>query len=258
MADGGGPRAARASRWRQLAGYGSLRTVAEGLLGARGVLLALVVGPEAFGAWNLFRLTLQYSAFAEFGILHGLEREGVRAGAGGADGSAEPIAWGRAAVTWVLLTGGILTMAAAMGTLVQGAPALVLGGVAAAIVLDRLFFYGLAYVRAADSLQAFARVEISTMLCHAMLTLALALIWGLPGALAGYVLASAIGVAHLTRCRVPFRPAWSPRLRSMLRVGFPLSLTMISATLLTTADRLIVGALGGSRCSGSTASPPRS
>ena len=41
---------------RRVAGYSAMRGVAEGLLGLRGILLATLLGPAAFGSWALLRL----------------------------------------------------------------------------------------------------------------------------------------------------------------------------------------------------------
>ncbi|MBA2566025.1 MAG: hypothetical protein H0V09_11480, partial [Gemmatimonadetes bacterium] len=55
--------------------YGASRGVVEGLLGGRGLLLARLLGPEAFGRWALFRIAMNYAVFASLGVNRALERE---------------------------------------------------------------------------------------------------------------------------------------------------------------------------------------
>ena len=72
------------------------RSVGEALLGVRGVLLAGLLGPEAFGIWALFRMVLTYGNFAGLGLSGGSSWRWRDAGAD-RDG-ARRIPWGRTAV----------------------------------------------------------------------------------------------------------------------------------------------------------------
>ena len=62
----------------RLAGYALSRGAAETMLGVRGVALALLLGPTAFGTWALLRLSTRYAALVGFAVLRGLERELVQ------------------------------------------------------------------------------------------------------------------------------------------------------------------------------------
>ena len=62
-------------RLGKMALYGSSRAIVEGLLGVRGMLLAGMLGPQLFGVWALFRLVLNYGAFAGIGLQRGIELE---------------------------------------------------------------------------------------------------------------------------------------------------------------------------------------
>jgi hypothetical protein len=60
---------------RRLAAYAVSRSTTEAMLGLRGVLLAVLLGPAAFGTWALLRLAMRYSALAGISVYRGLELE---------------------------------------------------------------------------------------------------------------------------------------------------------------------------------------
>ena len=64
---------------RRVAGYSAMRGSAEALLGLRGILLATLLGPAAFGSWALLRLATRYAALAGVGVFRGLEVELLQA-----------------------------------------------------------------------------------------------------------------------------------------------------------------------------------
>jgi O-antigen/teichoic acid export membrane protein len=234
-------------RLRRVLLYGTSRSVTEGLTGARGLLLATLLGPESFGVWALFRLAMRYAPFAALGVYRGLERQAVQAAPSAASGEDDPGLAARTAVGFLLLV--FLPLAAVAGTasfLVRD-PQLGLGlrVTSAALATEPLVLYAFIYLRAQGSLRRFAVLEVAQAGLHLALAVALAWRWGLPGAFAGFVAAS-MGTLAILASRVPVRPALDTlRLRRMLAVGFPLVLTMFTTTLLATADRFVVAAYGG-------------
>jgi len=229
----------------KIAAYGSTRAVAEGLIGLRGIVLAGMLGPERFGVWALFRLVLTYGTFVGLGMLRGLELEVARAR--GPGDAAVREAWGRTAAGCTLALFGLISLGAIAAAGVVGEAWLreLLWAVAAGLLLERLWFYGLQYLRAAGSLQRFAVLELVQTVGQVVLTLALAAVWGLGGAFLGFALAHLVALAFLTR-RAPFRPALDlGRLRELLAIGVPLSVTQLLTAMLVTVDRLFVGAMLG-------------
>ena len=59
-------------------GYALFRGTAEVMLAIRGVLLAVLLGPAAFGTWALLRLVMRYSSLVGFSVYRGLELELLR------------------------------------------------------------------------------------------------------------------------------------------------------------------------------------
>ena len=52
---------------RKVAGYSAMRGSAEALVGLRGILLAALLGPAAFGSWALLRLATRYARLRALG-----------------------------------------------------------------------------------------------------------------------------------------------------------------------------------------------
>jgi O-antigen/teichoic acid export membrane protein len=246
--------ASASTRLRQIALYGVSRGSTEGLLAARGLVLAAVLGPAAFGAWTLFRLAGRYLGLAELGIRRGLEFEVAKAGddarghdegPGGADTPA--VRSGRAAVGFLGLVFGPIGVLALVASFLVADPltALALRVLALTVLAERLWLYGLAYMRSTGSLRSFAILETTSAALHLAFTTLLALRWGLGGAFAGFALAIVLSLLLLRR-RVPLRPSLSSEAtRRMLRVGIPFGLTIGMSMALVTVDRLVVAAYGG-------------
>ncbi len=232
----------RESRIGRIVIYGSTRSVGEALLGLRGVLLAGLLGPEAFGIWALFRMVLTYGNFAGLGLVRGLELEVAKTRAD-RDG-ARRIPWGRTAVGCELVIFGSVAILALIAGVMTGTPWLrqLLWAVAAGLLPDRLWAYCLTYLRAAGSLRDFALLELLQVVAQIVLTLTLAQFFGLDGAFAGFALALA-SLLLAVRSRVPLRPQLErARVEVMLAVGLPLSATQLLSAMLATVDRLAVGA----------------
>lgn len=238
----------RGGRAGKIALYGASRSITDGLLGGRGLVLAALLGPDGFGIWALFRLAMRYASSAGLGVNRGLEREvaeGRTVARGGLHGEAELSA--RTAVGFKLAVFVVLSVSALAVSFLISDPEWRLGlrGFAAATVASQLVTYGLIYTRATGALRRFAWIEIANAAMHFAFASAGALWGGLPGAFAGFVVASLCSVALLAG-HVPLRPAFSwPRLRRLLDIGLPVSLALFTSGLLQTVDRLVVAAFGG-------------
>jgi O-antigen/teichoic acid export membrane protein len=216
------------------------------MLGVRGIWLAQILGVEMFGVWALFRVALSYGPFGDLGALRGLEVE-VAAAPAQRDGARERAAVARTVLGFSLLVfGGVAAACLGIAGLVSDRLVMIaLIGIAGGLFVDRLWAYGIIYVRSSGRLTRFAVVELCHSALHLVLAGALALLFGLPGALAGFVLASVGAIALLAR-QIPARPALSgPRLRALLRIGFPISVSLLLMTTLNTVDRLVIGVMQG-------------
>ena len=238
-------------RLSHLAGYGLLRSFVEGLYGLRGVMLAGVLGAELFGLWSLVRIAQQYLTVAALGIPRGLE---VEISASGRKDAAERevLAFGRSAVAYLIAVFGALSLVAAAGALLApGARMqLVLGGLAVGLLAERLWFYVATFMRARGLLWRFAWYELAHATLHLLLAVGLGSAFGLWGAFAGLLFAHLVGVALASR-HVPLRPAWSgDHLGPLVRIGIPVSVSILLHTALVSVDRLMVGVFAGAEALG--------
>ncbi len=223
---------------RRVLAYAVSRSASEGMLAVRGVLLATLLGPAAFGTWALLRLSTRYAQLAGLAIFRGLEVELLHS----KDSKPSSTALGATLV----LTGGLAVIAiAASVTGADPRQQLLFRAFAAAVVAEGLYNYALVWIRVRTRLRRFAVLEATTSALHLAIGVVLTRAWGLPGALAALAIASAAGFAIATRW-IDVRPSLDATvLRRMLRVGFPLALTGCIATALQTADRWVVAAWGG-------------
>jgi O-antigen/teichoic acid export membrane protein len=230
---------------QKVAGYSAIRASAEALFGLRGILLAMLLGPAAFGSWALLRLSVRYAALAGGGVFRGLELELL---APKADAKVAPRSEAAgAALGFMLLVSGTLATAALVASAVVADPAsgLTLQAFAAAVVAEAVYGYALVYTRVRTTLLRYAMLEAGTAALHLGLGVTLTWSFGLAGAFAALALASALGAA-VAGSWIELRPVFrSAVLRRMLAVGFPVALTGAVGTLLGTADRLVVAVWGG-------------
>ncbi|MGH7499096.1 MAG: lipopolysaccharide biosynthesis protein [Gemmatimonadales bacterium] len=238
------PAPRRASLLQRIAAYSASRGVTEGLLGLRGILLATVLGPAGFGAWALLRLSMRYSMFGALGVFRGLELESLAARRRDEPGEGAPAG---AALGFILAESGTLAGIALVASFVVPDPshAMVLRGFAAAVVFEQAYTYALVWTRVRMTLRRYASLEMVNAALQLVCAVSLAAVWGLPGAFGGMALASALALL-LAASWVEFRPAIRiAPLRRLLGVGIPLTVSMLLATSLYTADRWIVAAFGG-------------
>lgn len=237
----------RGGAFKRLVFYGSSRAAFQGMIAARGLLLASFLGPERFGMWALFRLAMLYGSFAPLGVFRGLELRVAQSRSTSDLGPPRAEEASGTALGLTLMISGVVGVGSFLVSFLVSSQTLGLGlrVFAAAVVLESLIVYGMTYLRARGKLRRYGVTELVFGLVHLGLAVLLALRWGLGGALFGYLLAT-LCVLPLVLWQVPFRPAFSiAEARHLLQVGFPVALTSILGFALVGVDRLVVGAYAG-------------
>jgi O-antigen/teichoic acid export membrane protein len=240
--------AAPRGRGRRIALYAATRGTTEGMRSVRGLLLAIVLGPRSFGIWTLFRIIMRYTTLAGLGVQRGLELEVVQERALGDERAvARSRESARTTLGFVFATSCATAVAAlALSFVVTDETwRIALRAVALGVVLEELWIYATTYLRALRELRRYALLEVANAALHLTAAVGLALLFGLRGAIAGFV-AGALASLWTVRNCAPFRPALAREpLRRLLSVGLPLALSSALAIALGTADRLVVAAYGG-------------
>lgn len=228
--------------------YGASRGVTEGMLTLRGIVLAALLGPAAFGAWSLFRLASRYLSIGGLGIHRGLEFEVIRARTQAGDEAApEADRVGETALGFYWLVFGVIAVVALAASFLFSEPGFALGlrVLAIGVLVEQLWIYLSVSLRARGELRRFAVSEVVNAALHLAFGAGLAIWFGLTGAYIGFLIAGVLSVSLFAR-RVPFRPRWSPdRLGSLIRIGFPMALLLLVTLVLGSVDRVVVVAFGG-------------
>lgn len=212
------------------------------MLALRGVLLAVLLGPAAFGTWALLRLVMRYSALSALSVYRGLELELFQENL-----SHDRDAAAGSALGFVLAAAGLMGGLALAGSFLTDDEMLrlVLRSFAVAGLAEAVYGYILVCIRVGGDLRRFSMLEAGTSMLHLLCALGLAWSWGLSGAFVGLILANLLGIAIGSRW-VELRPRFDPvAVGRMLRVGFPIVLTMAVGILLATGDRWVVALWGG-------------
>ena len=236
--------ATRTALYRRLAGYAVSRGATEAILAVRGVVLAVLLGPAAFGTWALLRLAMRYSSLVALSVYRGLELEAFQRQA---DSGNREIASG-AALGFVLVVSGLLSKAALVASFIVTGPEmrLLLRAFAAASLAEAVYGFALVCMRVQGNLRRYSLFEAATALLHLVAAGLLGWRWGLAGAFLGLATANLVGIALASRW-IELKPRIDPgSVRRMLRVGLPVVLTMLVGILLATGDRWIVAVWGGS------------
>ena len=240
--------AARAGRGRRIVLYAATRGTTEAMRSLRGLLLAIVLGPRAFGIWTLFRIFMRYTPLSGLGVQRGLELEIVQERAlGSEEAIARSDLSARTTLGWIIATAIATSAAALFASFVVTDPAwrLALRAVSLGVLLEELWVYATTYLRALRELRRYALLEIANATLHLVAAVSMAYLFGLRGAIAGYVIGALASLWTVRHC-APFRPTLAKtQLRRLLEIGTPLALSSALTIALGTADRLVVAAYGG-------------
>lgn len=211
------------------------------------LLVAGILGPEAWGRWYLLNLVIAYGSLTQLGALNGMNRE-VPAALGHGD---EELALDlrRVALGVVLLTIGCATfLLIALGVVVPSIP--LSSEFLLTILLlfaNQIHTYVSASLRSTTNFAKLSRLQYVQTVVHPVLAILGASFLGLVGFILGQTLALAIiGLIASNSQDVTWRPRVERSLgRKLIGVGFPIMLVGLVHTLFATVDRwVVVGHLG--------------
>jgi hypothetical protein len=223
---------------RRVAAYAVSRGASEGLLAVRGVLLATLLGPAAFGSWALLRLSTRYASLAGLSIFRGSKSSCCTR----SPHAPPPPHSARSCSSPAASHSRPSSRASWERTRTNGCFSARSRSPRSPKACTTTRWSGPGCGRRSGATPSSRRSPRRST----SIGVALARVWGLAGALAGLALANAAGFA-IAAFWIHLGPGLDvPVMPRMLRVGIPLALTGCIGTALQTADRWVVAAWGGS------------
>jgi O-antigen/teichoic acid export membrane protein len=219
------------------------------LLSLRALLGASALGPALYGMWQGIRYALQASQVSDLGVLDALKRE-VPVARGRGDDARVAAVRGTAFVV-AILGAGAVAGACLLAAPFAGESAPLLVAAAFAALLQQLFAFADADLRA----EARLRRSAVAGFVRAVVAAALAFPLGLGLGVEGY--AGSIAFGSLAGAGVAFAAAGLPApratravARELVRTGLPIKIARAVPELVRGADKLLVLALAGATAGG--------
>ena len=206
------------------------------------LVVAGMVGPAAWGTWYLLNLIVAYGSLTHLGALNGLNREVPAAlGRGKPD---EAVAIQTNALGMTLLGTGSVTAAFLLIVTVMPLPFSLLDVVLVLALLwgNQLFGFVSISLKSTTRFTALSRLQLLSSVVFPVLAIAGAWCAGLQGFIAGQVFVfTSVTFIGWRFVGIAFEPRldWQ-RVRSLIRIGFPIMLVGLVYTLFTTVDRWVV------------------
>lgn len=234
---------------RQWALFLGANSVSRVLGAARAIVVARLLSPDDYGLLATLLVVAFYLQCLDLGVGLATTREIPALEATGRHAEAARLQ--RRVFAWELIVGGLVGAGVLAGVLVRANRVGSAAYLAAWMALPAYAYSELIRNTLQSYLQSrreFARVRramITQAAADITVTVALAEVWGIAGAVAGMTLASLVVVAYLgwlSRDLGPYRPArlpW-PALRGLIALGVPMLLQNVMWFNITNVDKLVI------------------
>lgn len=238
--------------FREFLGFGSSTIAMQGARVLGDLAVAAVLGPAIWGSWYLLNLVVAYGALTQLGALNGMNREVPSALGRDRPEEADTIrrvALGVVVVATSAASAALLLIAAVVPIGVTPSDLLL---VLILLAVHQLFSYAVMSLRATTRFMVVARLQLALAVLYPALGIGGAMLGGLPGFIAGQVLAyGAVAALSSGSSEVIVRPRFDrARARRLVAIGFPIMLVGVVHTLFTTVDRWIVVSFLGTEALG--------
>lgn len=239
---------------RQAFQLSSANLVAQTARFIKNFVLAGLLGPQLFGLWNGFQVFLLYGANSHLGILHAINRE-IPLSRGRGESELIP-QLARAGLTVSLLNSTLVgTILFVIGTFLDSTTieSTALKLIAAVLIAQQVFLYYQFLLRAEDNFRLLSRVLVIAVVLELVASIALVYWIGFNGIFYGLLISNTtvLLICLVAERRVVSRLELDFRLiKRLVRIGFPIMLTVLSYGLLTSIDRVMVITFLGSESLG--------
>lgn len=227
--------------------YSAAGLIAQNISFVLAVYIRRVLGPEAMGVWALLQVFLNYVAYANLGMLKAIGREVPLLRAKGA--SADEIEKTKSAgFTYIFLSSIAMGAFLSAGAFIfrSRLPGPLFYGVlfiAVMNVFERANNYAINLLYAEKKFILASVFKLVSAVVNALLVALLAWKFHLAGFFAAMLLSLAFNLAYLVAQKA-FTPRLildAARIKGMLKLGVPLFLMTLSATVFNSIDRIAVG-----------------
>jgi len=211
-----------------------------------GFVLARLLGVGAYGVWKTVQLGLAYTAFANLGATFGLARACPAIVSRGQWGLYRRLMGTSLVVSWLIGT-GLAVVLALWALSADGLARMGLLALAALAVAQPLYMHGETALAVEKRFGRVAGLMLGSTIVRVGLSIAAALLFGIVGVLAVFIVVFAAMGAWMWRnssmgAALGILPgAW----RRLVRVGLPITLLAGGELLLATTDKwLVIGMMG--------------
>jgi O-antigen/teichoic acid export membrane protein len=239
---------------RQAFQLSTANLVAQAARFIKNFALAGLLEPQLFGLWNGFQVFLLYGTNSHLGILHAINRE-IPLSRGRGESEIIPHL-ARVGLTVSLLNSTFIgTILFVIGTFLDSTTieSTALKLLAAVLIAQQLFLFYQFLLRAEDNFTLLSRVLVIAVVVELAASVALVYWLGFNGIFYGLLASSA---TVLLICMTAERHVVSrleldfQLIRRLVRIGFPIMLTVLSYGLLTSVDRVMIITFLGSESLG--------
>ena len=223
--------------------YAGGQILARGLGLVRGLLVAAFLGPATYGLWSAMSLILTYGSQSHLGIFNALDRE-VPLNRGKNDPEKAVLVQDVALSSIFSLPLLIALVLFGISFLYSNSPEVAFGLriLAPTLIFSLIYNYFNRVFRTYNRFNVVARLVVITAIIDALLSISLSKYFGIYGLfiaqLTVYFAITFIAKRyHTFKIRIRFDYVEALRL---LKIGFPILIVGLTATLLMTADRLMI------------------
>lgn len=217
-----------------------------------GVVLAGILGPALYGIWKTVQLAQEFSGFLNAGSMSGVNRTCPALVSRGRIGEYRRRANSSLWFSVLLLGLVALAVAAAMPLFDTAAERIGAAGLAAILLVHPFFTHGETVLSVEKSFGRRGIVLVVQTLMRVTVGLLAAWFFGLAGVVGVAVLSMVWGAWYMfrhSRMRLALRVS-APRLRKLVRSGFPITAMDLTERLLMNADRIVIVSVLGAEAMG--------
>lgn len=214
------------------------------LMVLKGIVIANVLGPALYGVWSTLQVILNWSEMAQLGIKSTMLRERTLLLGKGDRKKADVVR--DASFSSALVLAFLFALAVIIGSFVLPLPPLLVvtsWGIALASIVFQLYSTLSILMRSDEKFSSLGKGTVLLGASGLVLTIALAIPFGIWGVIAAFILSASAVVLYFKRCGAWFRFRFDfAEAKHLVLAGLPLFAFATLVTLLLTLDKVLIAA----------------